>query len=522
MTTLHRGFGPSESQSGRDGIAAVPPPPERRVPRAIQPGDKVNRGPQYIGAMPKERTLTIASILLTLTIAPQLASAQDAKLWAPRGYVSIDEGIELNALWSGFSCSEYHLVLLRTYPNGTTSRYPAEGYGEALKAPISPIKLRLDGGIAGKHKFKYELYCGTDHVATSNEVEVIVSKGSSSVEVRASPDRVVKGGEVGIAGSVSPKLRGEAVLEIVSPSGSKREVVLNFDGGFSYRLALNESGTWRFRAYWSGNSDYLGASSEWITVEVSEKLIRVRASTDPPGLRIYVDGRAYEGGGEFDWVEGSFHVISADSVITLDGRRYVFMGWKGIGSSRNLSVEAREPRVYVAEYKVQYYLNVTSPMGEVKGSGWYDAGSYARAVLRQGKFESDPPWVYVFSGWGGDARGRELTSEPILMDGPKLAVAEWERRIDPYWFVLALAVALASAFGILSLSLLHKYRRISRKVGKAEDERVRRIKRKIARLEEMRRRGELPERVYRRLREEYSEELRRAKGRGGGKIDGTV
>ncbi|MDW8036244.1 MAG: hypothetical protein RMI85_07285, partial [Candidatus Korarchaeum sp.] len=173
--------------------------------------------------------------------------------------------------------------------------------------------------------------------------------------------------------------------------------------------------------------------------------------------------------------------------------------------------------------KVQYYLNVTSELGEVEGSGWYDAGSYAKAILKQVKFESDFPWVYVFSGWEGDAKGKELTSEPILMDGPKVAVAKWERRIEPYGIALIVALALASLFGATSLYLLYRYRKVSRlnrkpgRIPTEAEERVRRIKEKIARLEEMRRKGEVPERVYRKLKEEYSLELRRVKEEGRGK-----
>ncbi|MEM3372536.1 MAG: hypothetical protein QXO55_07995 [Candidatus Korarchaeum sp.] len=454
------------------------------------------------------------AFVLILAIAPQLASAQNVKLWASKSYVTMDEGIELNLLWSDFGCPEYHVVLLRTYPNGTTLRYPAEGYGEPLKAPgVTPMRLKLEGERAGKHKFKYELYCGTSHAATSNEVEVIVSRGSSSLELRASPERLLMGEEVELSGFVSPRVSGKVSLEVISPSGSSRDIALHLDGNFSYRLVLNESGTWRFRASWSGNIDYLGASSDWITVEVSEKPIIVQVRTDPPGLRVYVDGGAYEGGGDFEWVKGSSHNLSADAVITSDGVRYVFTGWRGKGSSRNLSLRVERPEVCVAEYKVQYYLNVTSELGEVEGSGWYDAGSYARAILKQGKLEGDFPWVYVFSGWEGDAEGKGLASEPILMDRPKSAVARWERRMEPYGLALIIATALASLFGALSLYLLYKYRWVRRERPRAgvDEERVRRVRERIARLEEMRKRGEVPERVYRRLKEEYSRELRRAK-----------
>ncbi|MCS7103022.1 MAG: hypothetical protein NZ992_03970, partial [Candidatus Korarchaeum sp.] len=219
--------------------------------------------------------VTLATVTLQV-VSAQVSSAKDVKLWTPKRYVTIDEDIELNIFWSDVGCSEYHVVLFRTYPNGTTIRIPPEGYGDPLKAPgVIPMKLSLKGDIVGKHKFKYELYCNTSHLANSNELEVIVSKGTSSIEVWVSPERLLRGEEVKVAGSVEPKVMGEVTLEVVSPSELKRNVTLSLDGNFSYSLALNESGTWRFRASWGGNSGYLGASSGWVTVEVSEKPIRV-------------------------------------------------------------------------------------------------------------------------------------------------------------------------------------------------------------------------------------------------------
>jgi hypothetical protein len=77
-------------------------------------------------------------------------------------------------------------------------------------------------------------------------------------------------------------------------------------------------------------------------------------------------------------------------------------------------------------YTAQYYLTVITNYGSAKGDGWYDSGSSVQAVLNAGQIEESPGIQHVFTGWGTDASGTELTSNPILMNGPKNATANWK------------------------------------------------------------------------------------------------
>jgi uncharacterized repeat protein (TIGR02543 family) len=79
-----------------------------------------------------------------------------------------------------------------------------------------------------------------------------------------------------------------------------------------------------------------------------------------------------------------------------------------------------------ANWKTQYYLNATSPYGTVTGSGWYDSGTSANAVLASGTVSGGTGTQYVFTGWGGDASGTGLTSNNIIMNNPKAATASWK------------------------------------------------------------------------------------------------
>jgi hypothetical protein len=77
-------------------------------------------------------------------------------------------------------------------------------------------------------------------------------------------------------------------------------------------------------------------------------------------------------------------------------------------------------------YTAQYYLTVSTNYGVAKGQGWYDSGSSVQAVLNAAEIEESPGINHVFTGWGADASGTELTSNSILMDGPKNATANWK------------------------------------------------------------------------------------------------
>jgi hypothetical protein len=97
------------------------------------------------------------------------------------------------------------------------------------------------------------------------------------------------------------------------------------------------------------------------------------------------------------------------------------------------------------------------------------------------------------------------------MDKPKVALAKWERTLNPLYMITILSISLAVIFGLTTFYLLLKHR--ARRKKKPSDERVKRIREKISKLEEMRRRGEIPEGVYVKLKKEYMMELRRIRGK---------
>ena len=84
------------------------------------------------------------------------------------------------------------------------------------------------------------------------------------------------------------------------------------------------------------------------------------------------------------------------------------------------------PKNVTANWKTQYYLTVTSAYGTPSGEGWYDEDTNATAMLDVGTVNGTEGTRYVFTGWSEDASGTALTSDPIFMDGPKNATADWK------------------------------------------------------------------------------------------------
>jgi uncharacterized repeat protein (TIGR02543 family) len=68
---------------------------------------------------------------------------------------------------------------------------------------------------------------------------------------------------------------------------------------------------------------------------------------------------------------------------------------------------------------------VQSAYGVVGGSGWYSAGHVVN-LTAPATLPVSSGSRRAFNGWSGDASGSGTTSDPILMDGPKVAIANWK------------------------------------------------------------------------------------------------
>jgi hypothetical protein len=154
------------------------------------------------------------------------------------------------------------------------------------------------------------------------------------------------------------------------------------------------------------------------------------------------------------------HTISVPPVIMMGNTaRAVFEQWNVTSASSTLQVSISSDICLLAIYRKQYYLNVTSPLGQASGAGWYDESSNAT-------FRVTPPTLtdkvtHVFVGWLGDSNDSS-PSASILVNGSKNIQASWEdikpaeNGVNILWpqalLVASLAILLASVvFAVIAL-----------------------------------------------------------------------
>ncbi|RLE72835.1 MAG: hypothetical protein DRJ37_01890 [Thermoprotei archaeon] len=140
------------------------------------------------------------------------------------------------------------------------------------------------------------------------------------------------------------------------------------------------------------------------------------------------------GGGWY--LEGSLvNVTLLSTTVALgEGVRAVFKKWTGYVNSDKPGISFR---IYQnvelhAEWKIQYYLNITTPLSRVNvSSGWYDEGTMLTISLQNTTVYIGSDTRYVFSKWKGDIESENSTLV-IVVNKPLSLTAEWrlEYRVE--------------------------------------------------------------------------------------------
>ena len=200
---------------------------------------------------------------------------------------------------------------------------------------------------------------------------------------------------------------------VKTEEGVSPEVIVDLEGGF-----------WRDRQWpWPNEIEVVKLTTDWITL-VGSYPVRVKVLGLPKSLSspLYLDngfvGSLSEDSTYQDlFTQGTSHLLKVDSYVPSEtgkeGVRYY---------SKENSETVRSGRELLFHYEPEYYLTVLSDVGETEGEGWYEAGSEARAKVKEKKIGD-----YVFQGWSEDAVGNELESKPIYMNKAKTAKAEWKK-----------------------------------------------------------------------------------------------
>ena len=198
---------------------------------------------------------------------------------------------------------------------------------------------------------------------------------------------------------------------------------------------------------WSDGGTQAHAVSADRAINVTATFVRedsILITTDPGGLEYRFDGVGYQGPRTFWLSPGTYHSVYTPSLQAgTPGTQYRFLSWSDGGAANHVFLFGG-PMVLEARFSTEYYLTVTSPVPGAAGSGWFAAGSTAHATVASETYASAPGARFAFRGWGGDASGTGLVSDPILMDGPKTALALYGTQ---YFLEVSSAYGIASGAG---------------------------------------------------------------------------
>ena len=136
------------------------------------------------------------------------------------------------------------------------------------------------------------------------------------------------------------------------------------------------------------------------------------------------------------WVPGGSHTISVHETVNQGSDiRYVFKSWSDGNKSTTRVVSKGS---YTPIYDKEYLLSITSPYGEVQGSGWYKEGDVAGFSVTDYIESADTR--HYFNNWSGDYSGSS-PSASLSMNGPKTVTAQWRHEY---------LLTLSSAYGTLT------------------------------------------------------------------------
>jgi PKD repeat protein len=135
--------------------------------------------------------------------------------------------------------------------------------------------------------------------------------------------------------------------------------------------------------------------------------------------------------GEGWYNENTEVALTAPDIVPVStGVRYRFSYWDVDGTPKSgnpITVTMDANHTATAHYILEYSLTVSSSYGIVGGEDWYENGATAYATLNTDIVDHGNGTRRVFTNWSGDASGTNYAqSNPIIMDGPKNAIANWK------------------------------------------------------------------------------------------------
>jgi uncharacterized repeat protein (TIGR02543 family) len=230
-------------------------------------------------------------------------------------------------------------------------------------------------------------------------------------------------------------LSGKVVnLVFLAPNGTQITIPLTthsyiiiFNGIFNYTFVPSSPGNWSAYAQFNGDSTYnaskVGPTVFTVTNMVS---ITITSSPDTGSGFVTVNGTAHSTPYTNSYAEGTTLILVALD-HTQSGTKYNWTSWSDGGLQTHNYIVPSSAQNVTAYFQVQYYLTVTSAYDTPGGQGWYDPGATAYATLTSGSIDQGNGTRRIFTNWSGNASGTNYaSSDPIIMNGPKTATANWQ------------------------------------------------------------------------------------------------
>ena len=207
---------------------------------------------------------------------------------------------------------------------------------------------------------------------------------------------------------------------------------------------------------WSG--DYTGTSpTGQVTMRGSKSIVAnfkeqyLLTVTSPYGTP--------SGSGWYDDDTTAHASLDKTIVDIATGVRAKFTGWTGDAKGESIpnALQMTGPKTVTAQWKNQYYVSVSSQIGQVNGSGWYDEGSQITISVNS-PVPAGYGSQYNFDKWIG-ATQLQASSAQITVDRPLTLQATWKLDQTQLYETVALGVAGIIVVAIATAWLILKRRR---------------------------------------------------------------
>lgn len=242
------------------------------------------------------------------------------------------------------------------------------------------------------------------------------------------------------------------------------EVKLILDQKTVHRIAVDKrvNGSEGVRYRCDVNEMQISSEGSYVFVYAAEYLVRF--STEPSSMFQTSPTGWYRTGSVL-----SVNRTGPEKVDPGPGIRLIFGGWYVNGKrleAEPRTITAEQPITVEGRYKTEYYLNVTSSIGETVGSGWYEKDTVASFAVTRSSVPVEGGLgllglKWSFAQWIGseDIVGESTAPQAsILMSGPSMVEAVW--REDWSTLLVGLAILTLVVAGAMGLLIIRHRRRL--------------------------------------------------------------